>query len=78
MAMKLPKKDVLKWFSKNYGIGGFENYTESQVQNVLQAIYLLLQSCGNAELYFLGKFLLKLSDNPKLQEDLFQDLQDLN
>ncbi len=76
--MRLPKKNLVKWFSKNYGIGGFENYSQEQVQNVLQAIYLLLQSCGNAELYFLGKFLLKLSDNPKLQEEMFQDLQNLN
>ncbi len=75
--MRLPKKNLVKWFSKNYGIGGFENYSQEQVQNVLQALKLILENCGSKELYFLGKFFMKLSESSRLQEDLKDELEDL-
>jgi len=73
--MRLPRKNLLKWISKNYGIGGFENYNNEQVYNVLKGLNLILSTGGKAEIAFIGKLLLKLSESPSLIDVLLDEIE---
>jgi len=72
--MRISKQNTLSWLYKNFGIGGIENYDPRQVDEILSALRIILQNCGLIELEFLGKFLLKLSEDPTLVDKLLDEL----
>jgi len=73
--IRLPKKDIMRWLSENYGAGGFENYDGEQVRDVLSALRLIMENAGHIELEFLVKFLVALSDNPGAYSQFFSALR---
>jgi hypothetical protein len=76
--MRISKKDPLNWFLINFGIGGAENYTEEQIRDILKGLRLILENSGYVELEWLGKFLIKLSDYPKMAEKFLDEILDLS
>jgi len=72
--MRLPKQNIFKWLLKNFGIGGFENYTNEQITDILHALKLILNNAGLVELEFLGKFLLKLSEDANKLDEFYDEL----
>jgi len=75
--VKLPKKNIYRWFYKKYGYIGMENYTEEMNKEILKATKMILENTGLIELDFIGKVLVKLSDNPYLCEEFLKELEDL-
>jgi len=75
--MRISKKAPFKWFADNFGVGGLCNYTSEQVRDILQGLRLILDNCGYTELEWVGKFLIKLSDNPKVLERFLDELDEL-
>jgi hypothetical protein len=73
--LKLPKNKILKWFIRSYGIGGFENYSYIQQEKVLKGLNLILEACGLVELDFLGRFLIKISDNYQKYEEFLNEME---
>lgn len=74
--VRVPNKNILKWLLKNFGVGGFENYDNEQMINILKGIYLLILECGCIELDFVSKMLYKLSEKPELMEEFLNDLEE--
>jgi hypothetical protein len=62
---------------KNYGFGGMEYYSYEQNEAILKALKQILNNVGSVELDFLGKFLIKLSENPKHANKLYEELEEL-
>jgi len=75
--VKLPRKDICKWFYRHYGYLGMENYTEEMNREILKAIKIILENTGLIELDFIGKVFIKLSNNPYLCEEFLKELEDL-
>ena len=75
--VRLPKKNIYKWFYNNFGIGGMVNYYEEDQREILKALKTILNTCGSIELEFIGKVLIKLSDKPYLQEKFLEELENL-
>jgi hypothetical protein len=73
--MRLPSRNIFKWFLKNYGIGGVDNYTKEQIYLVIQALSNIEKACGYEEADWLGKFLIKLSNDSKKWEKFFDELE---
>ena len=67
--MRISNKKPLAWFLYNFGIGGVINYDDEQIRDILKGLRLIIENSGAIELDFIGKFLIKLSDNSKLQEN---------
>jgi len=74
--VRLPKKNIYRWFYRHYGYLGMENYTEEMNREILKAIKIILENTGLIELDFIGKVLVKLSDNPYLCEEFLKELED--
>lgn len=74
--MRLPKKNLLDWFLKNYGVGGAENYYRDTILNTLRGIKLILEENGLSEIDYIGRFLLKISNSNELVEDFLNELED--
>jgi hypothetical protein len=72
--MRLSKKDPFNWFITNFGVGGVCNYTDEQIRDILKALRLILENTGYTEMDWLGKFLIKLSDYPKVAEKFLDEL----
>jgi len=75
--IRLPKKDIYRWFYNSFGIGGLINYYEEDQKEILKAIKILLDKCGSIELEFIGKVLIKLSERPFIQEEFLEELENL-
>ena len=75
--VKLPRKDIYKWFYKKYGYLGMENYTEEMNRKILKAVKTILENTGLIELDFIGRVFIKLSDNPYLCEEFLEELENL-
>jgi hypothetical protein len=61
---------------RHYGIGGAENYEPHQIHELLQALALLFNCAGLVELEQLGKFLMRLSDNPAALNNAMEELEE--
>jgi len=72
--VRVPRKGFLKWLSKNYGIGGFENYTREQQMAILHALALILKSTGPVEMKQLGKIMIQLARN-RLLDTVFDEFE---
>lgn len=72
--MNLPEKDLLKWLSENFGVGGFENYSNKQVETFLRCLTEILKTFDKTEYAFLGNLLIELSEKPILKEYLLTEL----
>lgn len=75
--IRLPKRDIYKWFYENYGYSGMENYYDDMNREILKAIKTILENTGLIELDFIGKVFIKLSENPKLCEEFLNELENL-
>ena len=75
--VRLPKKNIYRWFYRHYGYLGMENYTEEMNREILKAIKTILENTGLIELDFIGKVFIKLSGNPYLCEEFLKELEDL-
>jgi hypothetical protein len=64
----------LAWLRKNFGIGGFENYTHEQQISVLHILALAL-NMGPTEMSQLGKILLQLSENPEKLNNAYKEFE---
>jgi hypothetical protein len=73
--MKISKKNPFEWFVNNFGIGGFINYTEEQRAEILEGLKMILRNCGYVEAEFIGKFLIKLSDDPEIWDKFIDALE---
>jgi hypothetical protein len=73
--VRVPRKGFLKWLSKNYGVGGFENYTREQQMAILQALALILKNTGQVELEQLGKIMIQLARNRLLLDTVFDEFE---
>jgi len=74
--MRIPKKNFLKWLDHNYGVGGLENYTQEQISQILEGLYLLLNNSDCRELDFLGKLFNQLSADSEKADCLFEELEE--
>lgn len=74
--MRIPKKNFLKWLDYNYGVGGLQNYSQEQVNQIIEGLYLLLNNSAYRELDFLGKFFNQLSNDSEKADCLFEELRD--
>jgi hypothetical protein len=54
-----------------------EYYSYEQNEAILKALKQILNNVGSVELDFLGKFLIKLSENPKHANKLYEELEEL-
>ena len=72
--MRISKKEPFKWFVDNFGVGGLCNYTNEQARDILHGLRLILENCGYTELEWVGKFLVKLSDEPEAMERFLDEL----
>jgi hypothetical protein len=71
--VKVPEKGFLAWLRKNFGIGGFENYTHEQQISVLHILALALRNMGPTEMSQLGKILLQLAQNSEKLNNAFEE-----
>jgi len=74
--MRISKKDPFGWFLTNYGIGGVENYGEESMHEVLRAVKKILENTGAVELEWIGKFFVRLSDEPELIQKFLDELEE--
>jgi hypothetical protein len=72
--MRISKKDPFSWFMENFGFGGVSNYSAEQIRDILKALRLILENTGYAEQEWLGKFLIKLSKDPRTCGAMLYDL----
>jgi len=73
--VRVPKKGFLKWLNKNYGVGGFENYTREQQMAILQALALILYNTGPVELEQLGKIMIQLARSNELLNNVYEEFE---
>jgi len=73
---RLPERGyLLNWIAENYGNGGFDNYECEQINEVFNSIETLMYNCGSAELRFLGKLFIALSEDKHLQQRLKSEFE---
>jgi hypothetical protein len=58
-------------------VGGVENYYNEQIRDILKGLRLIIENSGYVELEWIGKFLIKLSDNPEVLECFLGELDKL-
>jgi hypothetical protein len=75
--MRISKKEPFKWFLTNFGFGGVENYDREQIIDILKGLRLIIENLVCVELDWLGRFLVKLSDNPEVLERFLDELVEL-
>jgi hypothetical protein len=75
--MRISKKEPMKWFLNHFGVGGADNYDNEQIRDILKGLRLIIENSGYMELDWLGRFLVKLSDNPKVLERFLDELDEL-
>jgi len=73
--MNIPNKKILKWFMKNYGLGGFMNYEPRSNTEILEALKKILEQAGSIEIDFIGQFLMELSKDNKKVIQLLDELE---
>jgi hypothetical protein len=73
--VKISVKKPITNLLRHYGIGGVENYEPEQVDALLRALALLLDCCGLVEVEQVGKFLIRLSDNPEALNNAMEELE---
>ncbi len=73
--MRLPKKAILRWLERSYGVGGFENYEPEQVRAVMEGLKSLLEVSGSIELDYLGRLFNQLSNHPEKAYKLLNELE---
>ena len=73
--MRISTKTPFGWFLMNYGVGGVENYDQESVYEVLKAIKMILENTGAVELFWIGKFFMKLSEKPMLMQKFLKELE---
>jgi hypothetical protein len=74
--IRISKKHPVKTLLKNFGVGGAENYEPETIDNVFTGIKLILENTGLVELEQVGKFLLKLSDDPEAVERALEEFEE--
>jgi hypothetical protein len=76
--MRISKKEPMKWFLNNFGfaVGGVKNYDAEQIRDILTGLRLIIENSGYMEIEWLGRFLVKLSDNPKVLDRFLEELKE--
>ena len=73
--MKIPQKKILDWFLEHYGLG-LDYYSGDTIENTLKGLKLIMEKNGLVELDYIGKFLLKLSENYEIVSKFLNELKE--
>jgi hypothetical protein len=74
--VRVPRKGFLKWLGKNFGVGGFENYSNETRTAVLHALALILKSTGPLEMEQLGKIMIQLSEHSEVLNAVYEEFEE--